>query len=54
VVLADSEEVDAYLLRPDAFGDHVADRLGMRDGLAVGIAVAVPERVEPEDEREPN
>ncbi len=22
-VLADSEEVDAYLLRPDAFGDHV-------------------------------
>ncbi len=52
-MLADSEEVDAHLVRPDAFGDHVADGLGMRDRLAVSIAVAVPERVEPENEREP-
>src|SRR5215470_516802 len=51
-MLADSEELDAYLLRADAFGDHIADRLGMGDRLAVSIAVAVPEGVEPEDERE--
>src|SRR5262245_42230065 len=53
VMLADSEEVDSYLLRPDAFGDRIADRLGMGDRLTVGVAVAVPEGVETEDEREP-
>ena len=47
-MLADPEDVHAGLFGEDAFVDHVADRLGVRGGLAVGVAVAVAEGVQPE------
>jgi hypothetical protein len=48
VVLADAEEVDAGLLGEDAFLRHVADCLGVRQRLPVGVAVPVAEGVKPE------
>jgi hypothetical protein len=48
-MLADPEEVHAGLFGEDALFGHVADRLGVRQRLAVGVAVAVAEGVEPED-----
>jgi hypothetical protein len=47
-MLADPEEVHAGLFGEDALFGHVADRLGVRQRLAVGVAVAVAEGVEPE------
>jgi hypothetical protein len=44
-MLADPEEVHAGLFGEDAFFHHVADRLGVRQWLAMGIAVAVAEGV---------
>src|SRR5215470_10657440 len=51
VMLADPEEVHARLLGEDALLHHVADRLGVRQRRAVGVAVPVAEGVETEDVR---
>src|ERR1700733_3548704 len=48
VMLANPKEVHADLFGEDAFFGHVADRLGVRQRLTVGVAVAVAEGVEPE------
>src|SRR6185437_1624740 len=48
MMLADPEEVHTNLLSEDTLVDHVADRLGVRQRLAVGVAVPVTEGVEPE------
>ena len=52
VVLADAEEVDPDLFGEDAFLHHVADRLSVRQRLAVGSVGAIPEGVEAEHQRE--
>src|SRR5262249_32649851 len=51
VMLADPEEVQPGLLGQDSFLDHVADRLGMRQRLAIGVAVPVAEGVQAEGVR---
>ena len=50
VVLADAEEVDADLIGEHALLDDVADDLGLRQQLAVGVDGHVAERVQAEME----
>jgi hypothetical protein len=52
VVFADAEEVDPDLYSEDAFLHYIANCLSVRQRLAVGRAGTVPERIEPEHERE--
>src|ERR1700720_3476549 len=51
VMLANPEEVHAGVFGEDALFDHVANCLGVRGRLAVGVAVAVAEGVQPEGVR---
>src|SRR5262249_11753004 len=48
VMLADPEEIHARSVGEYALFDHVADRLGVRQRFAIGVAVPVAEGVEPE------
>jgi hypothetical protein len=49
-MLADAEEVGAYLLGQDSLLDDVPDRLCMRKRLVLLVMRDVTEGVEPEDE----
>jgi hypothetical protein len=48
MVLADGEEVDPDLFGQDALLHYIANRLSVRQRLAVGRVGAVPESIEPE------